>query len=79
MQFDLLRRVVIALEPRKDWASSDANLKEFYVAYEAALDAARLMSVVNAKPLVPSLQWLSQAAFHLDKATQQLLTGLLKT
>jgi hypothetical protein len=43
------------LEPSGDWALTDANPKEIYLAYERAADAAQLCALVGAKPLGPSL------------------------
>jgi hypothetical protein len=77
-QFDLLKRIATALEPLGDWALSDANPREIYIAYERAADAAKLGTLVRAKPLGFSIQWLSQSAFQLDRATQQLIVDALK-
>jgi len=66
-RFDLLERVATALEPLGEWALTDANPKEIYIAYERAADAAQLCALVGAKPLGPSLQWHSQAAFRFEK------------
>ena len=78
-RFDLLERVAAALEPRGDWAMTDANPKEIYIAYETAADATQLCTLVRAKPLGPSLQWLSQAAIRLDKEAQRSIMDALKT
>ncbi len=77
-QFDLLERIATALEPLGDWALSDANPREIYIAYERAADAAKLGTLVHAKPLGFSIQWLSQSAFQLDRATQQMIVDALK-
>jgi hypothetical protein len=77
-RFDLLKRVATALEPLGDWALTDANPKEIYIAYERASDAAQLCALVHAKPLSPSLQWLSQAAFRFGKETQGSIMDALK-
>lgn len=77
-QVDLLMRVATALEPLGDWALSDANQREIYIAYERAADAAKLGTLVCAKPLGFSIQWLSQSGFQLDRATQQLIMDALK-
>jgi hypothetical protein len=71
-------RVATALEPLGDWALSDANQREIYIAYERAADAAKLGTLVRAKPLGFSIQWLSQSGFQLDRATQQLIMDALK-
>jgi len=77
-RFDLLKRVAAALEPRGDWAITDANPKEIYIAYEKAADAGQFCTLVRALPLGPSLQWLSQAAFRFEKETQRLIMDALK-
>jgi hypothetical protein len=77
-RFDLLRRVATALEPRGDWAITDANPQEIYIAYEKAADATQLCTLVRAKPLSPSLQWLSQAAFRFEKPAQRSIVDALK-
>jgi hypothetical protein len=66
-RFDLLKRVATALEPGGDWAITDANPREIYIAFEKTADAAQFCALVHAKPLGPSLQWLSQAAFRFEK------------
>jgi hypothetical protein len=76
---DLLKRIATALEPRVDWAITDAKPGEIYVAHEHATDAAQLCALVRAKALGPSLQWLSQAAFRLDKVAQKLIADALKS
>jgi hypothetical protein len=76
---DLLKRIATALEPRGDWAITDANPKEIYIAYEKAADAAQLCTLVRGRSLGPSLQWLSQAAFRFDKVAQKLTADTLKT
>jgi hypothetical protein len=77
-QMDLLKRVATALEPRGDWAMTDANPREIYIAYERAADATQLCSLVRAKPLGPSLQWLSQAAFRFQGEAQRSVVDVLK-
>jgi hypothetical protein len=77
-RFDLLERVAAALEPRGDWAMTDANPKEIYIAYETAADATQLCTLVRAKPLGPSMQWRSQAAFHFQGEARRSVTDLLK-
>jgi hypothetical protein len=39
-RFDLLARIATALEPRGDWAMTDANPREIYFAYANAADGA---------------------------------------
>ena len=70
--FDLLKKVATALDPGGDWAMTDANPKEIYIAYEEAADAAQLCTLVRAKPLGPSLQWMSQAAFRFQREAKRL-------
>jgi hypothetical protein len=77
-RFDVLKRVATALEPRGDWALTDANPREIYIAHEKAADATQLCTLVRAKPLGPSLQWLSQAAFRLEKEAQRSIMDALK-
>ncbi len=77
-RFDLLKRAATALEPIGDWAITDANPKEIYIAYENASDAAQLCALVHAKPLGPSLQWLSQAAFRFEKEAKRSVEDALK-
>jgi hypothetical protein len=77
-RFDLLERVAMALEPQGDWAITDANPKEIYIAHEKASDAAQLCALVHAKPLAPSLQWLSQAAFRFEKEAKRSVEDALK-
>jgi hypothetical protein len=77
-RFDHLKRVAGALEPCGDWAMADANPREIYVAYEKAADAAQLCTLVRAKPLGPSMQWRSQAAFHFQGEARRSVTDLLK-
>jgi hypothetical protein len=77
-RFDLLKRVAAALEPSGDWALTDANPKEIYIAYERAADAAQLCALVGAKPLGPSLQWHSQAAFRFEKEAQRSIMDALE-
>jgi hypothetical protein len=77
-RFDLLERVATALEPLGDWAITDANPKEIYIAHEKASDAAQLCALVHAKPLAPSLQWLSQAAFRFEKEAKRSVEDALK-
>jgi hypothetical protein len=78
VRFDLLKKVATALEPGGDWAITDANPREIYIAYEKTADATRLCRLVRAKPLGPSLQWLSQGAFRLEREAQRSLTDALQ-
>jgi hypothetical protein len=77
-QFDLLRRTATALELCGDWAMTDANPREIYIAFENAADAAQLCTLVGAKPLGPSIQWLSQAAFKFQGEARRSAMDLLK-
>lgn len=76
--FALLERVATVLEPHGDWTITDANASEIYIAYENEADAALLCTLVRAKPLGPSIQWLSQAAFRLQRETKELLAQTLR-
>jgi hypothetical protein len=76
--FDLLKRAATALDPGGDWAMTDANPKEIYIAYEEAADAAQLCTLVRAKPLGPSLQWMSQAAFRFQREASRSVANALK-
>jgi hypothetical protein len=75
---DDLKRVAMALKPRGDWAITNANPREIYIAYEKAADAAQFCTRVGAKPLGPSLQWLSQAAFRLEKEAKRSIEDARK-
>jgi hypothetical protein len=77
-RFNLLKRVATALEPGGDWAITDANPREIYIAYEKAADATKLCTLVRAKPLGPSLQWLSQAACRFEKEAQRSILDALR-
>jgi hypothetical protein len=77
-RFDLLARIATALEPRGDWAMTDANPREIYFAYANAADAAQLCTLVGARPLGLSIQWLSQAAFKFQGESRKSATDLLK-
>ena len=76
--FSFLEGVATALEPRGDWAILDANASEIYIAYENETDAMLLRTLVGAKLLGPSIQWLSQAAFKLQKETKRSLAQALE-
>ncbi len=76
--FDLLKRAATALDPRGDWALTDAKVGEIYIAYEEAADAAQLCTLVRAKPLGPSLQWMSQAAFRFQGEAKRSVVDALK-
>ena len=78
LRLDDLKRAVMALKPHGDWAITNANPTEIYIAYEKAADAAQLCTLVGAKPLGPSLQWLSQAAFRLEKEAKRSIEDALK-
>ena len=77
-RLDLLKRVATALEPRGDWAITNANPREIYIAYEKAADAAQLCLLVRAEPLGPSPRWLSQAAFRLEREAKSSVEDALK-
>jgi hypothetical protein len=77
-RLNLLKRMATSLEPRGDWACTDANAEEIYISYENAGDAVELCTLVRARPLVSSLQWRSQAAFRFDSGAQRLIMDALK-
>jgi hypothetical protein len=77
-RMDLLKRLATALEPRGDWAITDANPREIYIAYEKAADAAQLSTLARAQPLGPSSQWLSQAAFQFQGEAKRSVEDALK-
>jgi hypothetical protein len=79
ISFDLLKRAATALDPRGDWALTDAKkIGEIYIAYGEAADAAQLCTLVRAKPLGPSLQWMFQAAFRFEGEAKRLVADSLK-
>jgi hypothetical protein len=78
VSFDLLKRAATALDPRGDWALTDAKVGEIYIAYEEAADAAQLCTLVRAKPLGPSLQWMSQEAFRFQREARRSVANALK-
>jgi hypothetical protein len=57
---------------------TDANPKEIYIAYEEAADAAQLSTLARAKPLGPSPQWMSQAAFLFQSEARRSVANALK-
>ena len=78
LRLDDLKRAVTALEPHGDWAITNANLTEIYIAYEQLADAMQFRTLVGAQPLSPSPQWRSQAAFRFEMQAQRSIMGLLK-
>jgi hypothetical protein len=78
LRFDDLKKAAMALKPRGDWAITNANPREIYIAYEKAADAAQFCTLVGAKPLGSSLQWLSQAAFRLEKEAKRSIEDARK-
>jgi hypothetical protein len=77
-RLDALEGVARALKPRGDWAITDANPREIYIAYDKMADATQLRTLVRAKPLGPSLQWHSQAAFRFEREAQSSIMDALK-
>ena len=77
-RLDDLKGVTAALKPRGDWAITNPDPMEKYIAYEIAADAAQFCTLVGAKPLEPSLQWLSQAAFRLEKEAKRSIEDARK-
>ena len=75
---DDLKRAVMALKPRGDWAITNANPTEIYIAYDQLADATQFRRLVRAKSLSPSPQWHSQAAFRFEMQGQRSIMDLLK-
>jgi hypothetical protein len=78
VRLDLLKTMATVLDPRGDWSCANPNEEEIYISYANAADAAQLCTLVRARPLGSSLQWLSQSAFHFDSAAQKLIMDALK-
>ena len=78
LRLDDLKRAAMALKPRGDWAITNANPTEIYIAYDQQADAAQFCTLVDAKPLSPSPQWHSQAAFRFEAQAQRSIMDLLK-
>jgi hypothetical protein len=78
LRLDDLKRAVMALNPRGDWAITNANPTEIYIAYDQLADATQFRRLVRAKPLSPSPQWHSQAAFRLEMQAQRSIRDVLK-
>jgi hypothetical protein len=78
LRLDDLERAVMALKPRGDWAITNANQTEIYIAYDQLTDATQFRALVRAKPLSPSPQWHSQAAFRFEMQAQRSIMDLLK-
>ena len=79
LRLDDLKRAVMALKPRGDWAITNANPTEIYIAYDQLADATQFRRLVRARPLSPSPQWHSQAAFRLEMQAQRSIRDVLKT
>jgi hypothetical protein len=78
LRLDDLKKAVMALKPSGDWAITNANPTEIYIAYDQLADAMQFRRLVRAKPLSPSLQWHSQAAFRFEKQAQRSIMDVLK-
>ena len=78
LQLDDLKRAVTALKPRGDWAITNANPTEIYIAYDQLADATQFRRLVRARPLSPSPQWRSQAAFRLQMQALRSIRDVLK-
>ena len=78
LRLDDLKRAVMALKPRGDWAITDANPTEIYIAYDQLADATQFRTLVCAKPLGPSPQWRSQGAFRFEMQAQRSIMDALK-
>lgn len=76
-RLDDLKRAVMALKPDGDWAITNANPREIYIAYDQLADATQLRRLVRARPLSPSPQWRSQAAFRLERHAQRSIMDVL--
>ena len=63
----------MALKPSGDWAITNANPTEIYIAYDQLADG-----LVRARPLSPSPQWHSQAAFRFEMQAQRSIMDVLK-
>ena len=57
---------------------SRTRIRGRYIAYEKAADAAQLRTLIRAKPLSPSIQLLSQAAFQFQGEARRSVSDLLK-
>jgi hypothetical protein len=79
LRFHDLKRAAVALKPRGDWAITNANPTEIYIAYDQLADATQFRRLVRAKPLSPSPQWHSQAAFRFEMQAQRSIMDVLKT
>jgi hypothetical protein len=73
-----LKRAVMALKPRGNWAITNANQREIYIAYDQLADATQFRRLVRAKPLSPSPQWHSQAAFRLEMQALRSIRDVLR-
>ena len=77
-RLDELKRAATALKPRGDWAITNANQTEIYIAYDQLADATQFRRLVRARPLSPSPQWHSQAAFRFEMQAQRSIMDVLK-
>ena len=57
LRLDDLKRAAMALKPRGDWAITNANPAEIYIAYVQLADATQFRTLVRAKPPSLSPQW----------------------
>jgi hypothetical protein len=78
LRLDDLERAVMALKPRGDWAITNANPREIYIAYDQLADATQFRRLVRARPLSASPQWHSQAVFRLEMQAQRSIRNVLK-
>ena len=78
LRLDDLQSVVMALKPCGDWAITNANPAEIYIAYDQLADATQFRRLVRAKLLGPSPQWHSQAAFRFEMQAQISIMDVLK-
>ena len=68
----------LGVKPRRDWAITNANQTEIYIAYDQLADATQFRTLVRAKPLGPSPQWHSQAAFRFEMQALRSIMDALK-
>jgi hypothetical protein len=77
-RLDDLKRAAMTLKPRGGWAITNANPREIYIAYDQLADVTQFRMLVRAKPLSPSSQWRSQAAFRFETQALRSIMDVLK-
>ena len=78
LRLDDLKRAVMALKPHGRLGYHQREPTEIYIAYDQLADATQFRRLVRAKPLSPSPQWHSQAAFRLEMQAQRSIRDVLK-